>query len=269
VVIPCFNDGPFVADAVRSIDEDEPVEVVVIDDGSSDPQTIEVLRKLESDSVSVIRQSNRGVSAARMTGVNATAAPYVFPLDADDQAIPGAIAKMADRLDAAPDADLCFGDYEEFGSHELVRAVPDTFDAYRLSYTNEYPVSSLVRRSALEDAGGWKLREYYEDWDLLMALAERGSHGIHLGPGELTYRHRVHPGRRREALWSNHRDAYRVLRSRHPALFERRAENRRASDMPSVRKALYPIVYGSRPRWSVEPRVKAMLDRMGVWTLRR
>ena len=270
VVIPCFDDGRLVADAARSVREDEPVEMVVVDDGSHDPETLAALRHLEAEDVRVIRlDGNRGVAVARMTGVEATSAPYVFPLDADDLAVPGALGMMADRLDSHPDADVCFGDYLEFGEHVVVRAVPEQLDPFRVAYTNEYPASSLFRRTALEGSGGWRLNDSHEDWDLWMTLAENGTKAVHLGPGLVTYRHRLHPGRRRDSLRAGHGKVYRKLRELHPQLFGRIAEHRDASSMAPSRKRLYPVIYGARPRWSGEPKVKAALDRIGVWTLRR
>ena len=127
------------------------MEVIVVDDGSTEAETIEVLDRLAQDGTRVIRhEQNRGLSPARNTGLEAATTPYVFPLDADDLAFPGAIAAMADKLDSGPDAAVCFGDYQEFGDHEVVRAVPDRLDAFRLAYVNEYPVSALLRRSTLD-----------------------------------------------------------------------------------------------------------------------
>ena len=103
VVIPCFNDAEFVRQAVESVREAEPVELVVVDDASTDPSTQAEMDALEAEGVRVLRhEKNQGLSGARMTGVNATKAPYVFPLDSDDMAIPGALGKMADKLDSTP-----------------------------------------------------------------------------------------------------------------------------------------------------------------------
>ena len=182
VVIPCFNDGEFVRQAVESVKEDEPIELVVVDDASTDPATHAEIDALEAEGVRVLRhEQNRGLSGARMTGVNATTAPYVFPLDSDDMSIPGALGSMADRLDSTPGAALAFGDYLEFGGKELIRAVPAHLDPYRLAYTNEYPGLSMLRRETLEQVGGWTAERMYEDWDLWMTLAEArlpgGPHG--------------------------------------------------------------------------------------------
>ena len=69
VVVPCFNDGETLHDALASLEGQEPHELVVVDDGSDDPATIEVLAQAERDGVRVVRRPNGGLSAARMSGV--------------------------------------------------------------------------------------------------------------------------------------------------------------------------------------------------------
>src|SRR4051794_36238586 len=139
VIVPCFNCDGLVLEAVASLQE--PVELVVVDDASTDAATQEALATLELQGVKVIRQTrNEGAAAARMTGLAATRAPYIFPLDADDLALPGRLARAADLLDAHPEAAACVGDYEEFGTDAIVRAVPETLDPYRIAFTNEYAI---------------------------------------------------------------------------------------------------------------------------------
>lgn len=272
VVIPCYEDGDLLEQTIRSIEEEVPVQIVVVDDGSSQPQTLAVLASLLGQGrVEVVRHPrNRGLAEARNTGIAAAKASFIFPLDADDLAVPGTLAAMANVLDGDPQAAVCFGDYLEFGPRELVRAVPDQLDPFRIAYSNEYPVSALFRRDVLEEVGGWRhLGSGYEDWDLWMALAERGFRGVHLGQGRVTYRRRVHEGRMLSAARDDHGTLYARLRADHRSLFSRLGEHRRSSRMPLRRKLLYPIVYGGRPRFSFEPRLKRFLDTSGIWTLRR
>jgi glycosyltransferase involved in cell wall biosynthesis len=218
----------------------------------------------------VIRhERNRGVPAARMTGLAAMTAPYVFPLDADDVLVPGSLAAMADRLDARPDAAACYGDYEEFGSQHAVRSVPESIDPFRVAYSNEWG-APMLRRSALEAVGGWQPSDYagndfpYEDWHVWMSLAERGMKGVHLGRGVTSYRRRIEPGRRLRSDRKHHGRAYRLLRELHPTLFENLREHRRRSPLPPSRKLLYPVVYGRRPRFGFEQRLRFWLDRLGL-----
>jgi glycosyltransferase involved in cell wall biosynthesis len=271
VVIPCFDDGELLPEALASLQEREPLEVVVIDDASTDPATLAVLHDVEAGGTRVVRHpDNRHLSAARMTGLSVTSAPYVYPLDADDQAIAGALGAMADRLDAVPRAAVIAGDYEEFGSHDLLRAVPDELDPFRIAYANEYPVTAMFRRTVLEQVGGWRTSlRGYEDWDLWMTLAERGLHMEHLGHGRPIYRRRLHGTRMLTGVKRRHVEAYRDLREAHPRLFAELREHRRRSPMPWRRKLLYPVVYGGRRRTRAEVRVKRWLDEHRLWTLRR
>jgi glycosyltransferase involved in cell wall biosynthesis len=270
VIIPCYRDGVLAKEAVGSIREDEPVEVVVVDDHSTDPETRTALTELEADGVTVVRhEHNRGPAEARASGIRASAAPFVFPLDADDHAVEGALARMADALDANPEAGVCFGDYVEFGESELVRAVPAGLDPYRLAYTNEYPISSMFRRSLLEEVGAWPTMLGYEDWHLWMTLAERGTEAVHLGAGIPTYRRRLHGDRLLTASKDVHPQLYARLRTDHPRLFANLPAYRDRSELSRARKLLYPVVYGARRRHRWERSVKSLLDRLGVWTLRR
>jgi glycosyltransferase involved in cell wall biosynthesis len=270
VVIPCFNDGELLVQAVDSVRESEAVELVVVDDGSTEARTQQILAELAAQAVPVVRhERNRGLSEARNSGMRATRARYVFPLDSDDAAVPGALAAMADRLDGRPGAAFAFGDYEEFGTHELVRAVPFQLDAYRIAYRNEYPVSALFRREVLEQVGGWRRPNGYEDWDLWMTLAERGLFGAHMGVAFVTFRKRFHGPRMLTAVKREHRTGYREMREHHPRLFAELRRHRASSDLSPARKVLYPIFYGGRRRFGFEPAVNRLLDRLGIWTLRR
>jgi glycosyltransferase involved in cell wall biosynthesis len=272
VIVPCWNDGDLLSQTVGSLRPGERLEIVVVDDGSTDPGTLGVLTQLETAGVRVVRQErNLGVSAARNRGLAETSAPFVFPLDADDLAIPGALRAMRAQLEADPDAAVSYGDYLEFGAHELVRAVPAELDPYRLSYTNEYPVSALFRRTALESVGGWRrfLPEIdsRQDWNLWLSLAESGATARYNGSGFLTYARRIHSGRLAHRGRDHHRGLYDALQNQHPDLFSKTAVNRRRSGLSTVKKLLYPAVYGRRSRWSGERQVKAALDRLGIWTL--
>jgi len=240
VVVPCFNDGETLPATLASLSSEESHELVVVDDGSDDAATLATLTRLAGEGVVVVRRSNGGLSKARMTGVEATAAPYVFPLDADDAVVPGALAALADALDAAPEAALAWGDIEVWGEVEAELQAARSLDPWLLTYLNDVPVASLLRRTALERAGGWSMGSGYEDWDLWLALAERGYSGVHVPQPTLRYRRRS--GRMLDDCTPEHGALYARLRSRHPALFAARGANRRRSSAPLRTKLTFPVV---------------------------
>ncbi|MFN2627993.1 MAG: glycosyltransferase family 2 protein [Gaiellaceae bacterium] len=240
VVIPCYDDGATLPEALESLGREEPHEVVVVDDGSTDPETLRVLGDLRRNGIHVARRENGGLSAARMTGVEATSAPYVFPLDADDALAPGALAALADALDARPQAALAWGDVEIWGAFEARLAVARSLDPWLLTYVNDVPVASLIRRSALEQVGGWSMGSGYEDWDLWLSLAEHGYEGVHVPLS--TFRYRRRGGRMLEDCLPRHGELVDRLRSRHAALFQARSQNRPNSTAPARVRLVFPVI---------------------------
>ncbi len=265
MIVPCFNDGVIAHEAVASLEAQEPTELVVVDDASTDAATAQALDELRHRGINVIRHEvNQGLSAARMTGLQATAAPFVFPLDSDDLLAPGALTPLADLLEHRRDVAVAFADYEEFGTRQQIVAVPPRLDPYRIVYRNEYPVSSMFRRAALERVGGWQDVAGlvgYEDWNLWMTLAERGETGLHVGPGSVALRRRMHGTRMLGDAGRRHRELYGHLRRLHPQLFAQVPANRRASDLPALKRALYPVLYGSRPPLGLWSKMLARVPR--------
>lgn len=271
VIIPCFSAGRLLSEAIGSLRESEPLELVVVDDASPDPLTRAVLDEVEADGVRVIRrEATGGCAVARTTGLRATAAPYVFPLDADDLALPGRIGAAADRLEAQPTAVACVGDYAEFERSSYVRVVPPRLDPYRVAFTNEYPVTSLFRRTTLERIGGWRdplpAHGGYEDWCMWMDLAQEGATIVHFGG--VMYRRRVHGVGLVASAHRHEGEIYRALRTQHPALFAHRRAHRRRSDLSRTRRVLYPIVYNDRRVTAGARALKPWLDRVGIGTQR-
>jgi glycosyltransferase involved in cell wall biosynthesis len=264
VIVPCFDDGRLVPEALASIQEDEPVEVVVVDDGSTDAATLEVLAGLEADGVRVVRRENGGLGAARTTGLAATTAQYVYPLDADDRLEPGALAAMADVLDARPEAGFAWGDYVLCGDQQGRYRSPDRWLPWTLTYVNPYPVCSLLRRSTLDRAGGWQGRAY-EDWDLWLRLVGLGIGGVRVD--RVVYRRRLHgDSRLLQQARRRHQELYAELQRRNAAVFARRAELRAAERPAAWKRAVYPVLFGPRKvvPFSVEAFLQRTMMRLGT-----
>jgi|CZKG01.1.fsa_nt_gi glycosyltransferase involved in cell wall biosynthesis len=242
VVIPCFNDGETLTQAVRSAqDQDRLDELVVVDDGSTDASTLDVFHALEDEGVRVVHRDNGGLGAARMTGVRATGSEYIFCLDADDRLRPGALGALAAALDDDPGLALAWGDYLLFGERSWRQETAPSLDPWQISYQNDIPASVLVRRSALLPSGGWELRGGYEDWDMLMGLAERGERGLRVPI--VVYEYRQHGPRMLSESAARHGEIYALLRGRHPGLFASRREAWRRSDAPWTLKLALPAIF--------------------------
>src|SRR3954454_20475437 len=115
VIVPCFNDGATLTETVASARDQEPCELVVVDDGSTDEATLRTMDELERDGVRVVHKENGGLASARMAGVAATSSRYVYPIDSDDLLEPHGLTPLADALDRDPGAAAAWGDTIVFG----------------------------------------------------------------------------------------------------------------------------------------------------------
>jgi Glycosyl transferase family 2 len=240
VVVPCYDDGETLGEALASLDGQESHELVVVDDGSSDPTTLEVLEALKHEGVHVVRQENGGLSSARMRGVAETSARFVLPLDADDTIAPGAVAALADALDREAGAAMAWGDVEIWGEFDLALRIGRRLDPWLVAHLNTLPVASLVRRAALHEVGGWRLRHGYEDWDLWMSFAEAGWGGVFVPVPALRYRRRG--GRMLDDCVPRHDELVAELRARHPRLFAARRRNWLRSRAPLRDRIVFPAI---------------------------
>jgi len=107
VIIPTFNRGWIIKEAIDSVLEQDFIdfELIVVDDGSSD-DTAEILGAFGGD-IKIIGQSNRGVSAARNRGIQASAGRWIAFLDSDDLWLPQKLSRQVAFFDAHPDAMIC------------------------------------------------------------------------------------------------------------------------------------------------------------------
>ena len=184
VIIPFYNLHRYLPDGLASVQGQTvlPAEVIVVDDGSNDPEARALLARLEAippGEVRVIRQPNRGLSAARNAGIRAATSRWVLPLDADDILAPTFIERALGAAERNPDAVLitswmsCFEGVLPEGATLLY--VPIGFDRDLLCFGNvASSCTALLDRGAVLGAGGYdESLPAFEDWDLYCTLAER------------------------------------------------------------------------------------------------
>ncbi|MGZ4270933.1 MAG: glycosyltransferase [Solirubrobacteraceae bacterium] len=195
VVIPCHDMAATLGEAVHSVaaqELDGVVEVIVVDDGSTDGSG-ELAASLGA---TVLRQPASGHPAhARNTGFAAAAAPYVLPLDADDVLEPGFLAAAVAALDADRTAGFAYSDVREFGGGQTDELhVTGEYDFVELTHRNRHGSASLVRHEAWQAVGGYDAGLGYEDWDLWLELGHYGWRGVK-APGAVFAHRRSDTGR--------------------------------------------------------------------------
>ncbi|MBW2252437.1 MAG: glycosyltransferase family 2 protein, partial [Deltaproteobacteria bacterium] len=107
VIIPTYNRGWILKEAIDSVlsQDFEDFELIVVDDGSTD-NTCDILDGYARDII-VLRQDNRGVSAARNAGIAFASGHFIAFLDSDDLWLPGKLSMQIDFFDSNPDALIC------------------------------------------------------------------------------------------------------------------------------------------------------------------
>jgi glycosyltransferase involved in cell wall biosynthesis len=180
VVIPTYNYARYVPEAVDSVlaQSFEELEVIVVDDGSTD-KTAEILRSF-GEQIRNIRQEHCGLSAARNTGIRAARGQYVAFLDSDDLWLPEKVSLQIARLDAEPEVGLVYCEtllfddsapatlilHSYWASHPSGRILP------WLVRQNVIPSPTpIVRRELFERVGLFdETLRACEDWDMWIRI---------------------------------------------------------------------------------------------------
>jgi len=256
VIIPCYDAGAFLLDAIDSalastVDD---LEVVVVDDGSTDPATQALLDRLDRPRTTVLRGPNGGSAAARNTGLAHARGRWVLPLDADDLVSPTLVEKALAILEAEPALGWVYTHVRFFGEAEFVcRMAPYNF--YVLLWENLCCATALVRRSAMEAVGGYTAAlRGYEDWDLWLKLGERGWHGRLLP--EVLFHYRRHGETQGTRSIRRHRELVALIRANHPRLYDPRtlrAVRREWCAHPVATDALLSLQAAVRAPWFPRP----------------
>ncbi|OIQ52767.1 chondroitin synthase [Moorella thermoacetica] len=219
IIIPCFNYGNFINEAVRSaLDQDIETELIVVDDGSTDPATLKVLDELRTRGIYVFRQSNRGLPSARNTGIRLTSDPYIVCLDADDIISPSYCSTCLEVLETQPDVGFVYSTTRVFGNQNRHWSNL-SYSALHLLLDNYIPYAAIFRRRVWEEVGGFdeNMLFGYEDWDFWLSAIERGWRGFHV-PEEL-FRYRKHGKSMLSSSNQRRKELKKYLRRKHHSLY--------------------------------------------------
>ena len=199
VIIPTYNYSRFIGEAIDSAlaQTRAPLEVIVVDDGSTDG-TAEVLAAY-GDRIRVLRQKNSGVAMARNAGIAAARGEYLAFLDSDDAWYPRKLERQMPRFDAEPSLGLvhCGAETIDSEGRTLKMSVDgmegDVAEAMlRLDREVIMPQGSsiVVPKRVAEDVGGFDARlPPSEDWDFCYRVAARYAVGY---VAEVLVRYRLH-----------------------------------------------------------------------------
>lgn len=177
VIIPCYNDGQYITKSITSVlKQTYPyIEIIVVDDGSTDEATKRILRGLVDEKIKVIYASNQGPAAARNKGIALSTGEYILPLDADDIIAPTYIEKAVKAIEEDPTRGIIYCEAEFFGRQRGKWNLPP-YSLKRMLVDNVIFVTALFRKEDWVLVGGFdvEIKGGMEDYDFWLSLIERG-----------------------------------------------------------------------------------------------
>ncbi len=204
VGIPCYNYGRFVREAIDSVlaSTFQDFEIIVINDGSTEPETLAVLAGLEKDPPAgvrfrVVHQQNQGLAAARNKGAALAQGKYVISLDADDRLDPTYLEKTLWVLERHSQYGFCYSLVQRFGADNTLWKT-EPFSLEKALRYNHVPTGAVFRREAWVEAGGFRDELYgQDDWNFWITLGSNGWDGYWIN--EPLFFYRAHDA----SMWSN------------------------------------------------------------------
>jgi glycosyltransferase involved in cell wall biosynthesis len=192
-IVPVFNGERYLRDALESIFRQtyRPLEIIVVDDGSTDGSAATVASYGEQ--LVSLRQTNRGPAAARNRGLSAARGEFIAFLDQDDLWHPEKLARQQVRFQARPELDLCITYAQNFWIPELQAEAALSRDWRYMQPHPAYMLQALLARRTLFTTVGQFNSEFRfggDDIDWFLRMAEQGV-TMEVIPEVLTY-HRLH-----------------------------------------------------------------------------
>jgi len=192
VVMPHFNHGAFIDEAIESLRSQSypPHEIIVVDDGSTDRQSLEVLERLEVEGVVVLHQEQVGPGASRNRGVEHSSGEAILFLDSDDRVTGRHIEVGLDALRSAPEeVGFVYPDLQFFGNEQQLVVMPP-YNLYLLLLRNFCSMGGLVDRAVFDAGHRFRadLVDRHEDWDFFITLGISGIYGAPFHGAPLLYR---------------------------------------------------------------------------------
>lgn len=185
IVVPSYNQGQFIGDTIDSIlNQDIPgIEILVMDGGSTD-QTVDVLRTY-GDRIQWVSERDKGQSDAINKGMARVRGDILAYLNSDDRYVPGALRLVLDTFHKHTGADIIYGDINYIDTRGAlicpVKTIDFDYGVFRYDYDFICQPASFWRRSVIDRIGMMDLDlRYHMDYDFFMRAAVAGCRFHHL-----------------------------------------------------------------------------------------
>lgn len=177
ILIPCYNMGNFLDETINSAlsSSYNDFEIIIVNDGSTDEFTNQLLADYKKPKTKVIHTKNQGLVKARNTALEHATGEYILPLDADDLIASDYIKDAVEHFDTHPNTGIVYCIAERFGEKKGIWEFPE-FSVENLVHQCVIFNSAFFRKKDSDLVGGYSLNMNYnyEDWDLWLKIVELG-----------------------------------------------------------------------------------------------
>ncbi len=177
VVIPCYNQGKYLDEAVDSVLNQtyENIEIIIVNDGSTDEFTNELLSAYERPKTRVVHTENQGLAEARNVGIRNAKGKYILPLDADDKVAERYCEDAVGVLEGDKGIGIVYCEAEYFGDKQGKINLPD-YSLKNILTRNIIFCTAFFRYEDWKNTAGYdpKMKYGNEDWDFWLSLIEKG-----------------------------------------------------------------------------------------------
>lgn len=181
IVIPYYNLGDYILEALESLNniDYKNYEIIIVNDGSNDIKSVEILKKIDSEKIKIINIENRGLANARNVGAKKAQGEYLTFLDADDQVYKTFYSKAINILEKFNNVSFVYSWLEYFEGTKGVWPNFHTEFPYLL-LSNMLSATTVVRKKDFLNFGINKVEMEYgmEDYECWISLCENGYFGI-------------------------------------------------------------------------------------------
>jgi len=177
IIVPCYNHGHFIHETIQSVLNQSYTnfECIVVNDGSTDQQTISILKSINHPKIKVIHTENQGLASARNNGIKEAQAEIILPLDSDDTIAPLYVEKALAAMKSNRNIGIvyCFADL--FGA-QYGRFILPEYSIEKILYANCIFHCAFFWRQDWEKVKGYNpnMLYGYEDWDFWLSIIALG-----------------------------------------------------------------------------------------------
>lgn len=224
IIMPCYNHGAYLVEAIVSVERSAPpnCEVLIVDDGSTEPETLRILDCLDQLGYQILHQPNQGLAAARNHAIQWARGAILLPLDADNRIRPGFVEAALPTFQQRPEVGVIYSARLDFGAKSQRVNLPG-FDLLTLLGRNFIDACALFRRAVWTQCGGYdETLGALEDWEFWLHAAKHGWRFHRLEPVYFEYRVRANSMLQTfDASEADRRQHYAYIMAKHFELYQR------------------------------------------------